>query len=746
MKRTSASVWWALCLGLLTSTTVLAGGVRTASPLPGDHVVFRYHDGSVGVMRGDVQVRPGEHALEPLKLGAELAHWTQRVLVDVDPAMAVRVADVLRSKGWRVVRPLGVKGWTLVDVKQATQADVEAVLRHLTGVRGWHLDAMRQLDVRQMAPSYFDLQWHLRNTNQRPDLQMSAGADVNVVPVWNNVTLGSRDTVIAVIDSGQDLGHAEFDDVDGLGPKVVAPFNPLDGSADPAPDSEDDFDPNSAHGIACAGLATANAFNGGVVGVCPECALMPIRIFSGAGFSTDTAAVDAFVHAIDSGADVISNSWGFGGGAAPPPLLDAFDRAVTEGRDGQGTVILFALGNSYEEAVAFEVANDPRVLAIGGTGADDVRVAYSTFGSSLDLMAPTGHDIDDGNGGVLLRGPQLVTTDRPGDLGYNPFLDPFIDEEWDVDTEFTVVMSGTSGACPIAAGAAGILVSLDPTLSHAQVFDLLRRGADQVGPEPYVNGRNDFYGHGRVNVEASVDLLQNGDVCTPIAEACNNNVDDDCDGAVDGDDTDCGFTLPAPVIDYGPCSVFSPDQCGDGFCLTPEIDAGEDGMCSAVCAGGGNCGDEAACVLFAMFGEEVPLCMPTCDSDDDCEDGFLCTSVDDTAVCAFRCEVSCPVGSDGCASDLGHCGNVEPQPEPQPEEPEPQPEEPEPQPEEPEPQPDAEPGAEPGVDGGNPFVRRPPPPRVHLKPVSCDATGGELWVFGLFTLLPLWRRRRRSAL
>ncbi|MCP4498393.1 MAG: S8 family serine peptidase [Deltaproteobacteria bacterium] len=148
-------------------------------------------------------------------------------------------------------------------------------------------------------------------------------------------------------------------------------------------------------------------------------------------------------------------------------------------------------------------------------------MAYSSFGQGLDLMAPTGHNVD--NSGEI-TGPQLVTTDRPGDLGFNPEYDEFIDPIVD-DTDYTAIMNGTSGSCPIAAGVAGLLLVAAPELGYAQIFDLLRKSADRVGPDPYPTGRNDLYGNGRVNVRRAFEALNAVELCVPApgGENCQTN-------------------------------------------------------------------------------------------------------------------------------------------------------------------------------------------------------------------------------
>ncbi|MCP4498394.1 MAG: S8 family serine peptidase [Deltaproteobacteria bacterium] len=364
--------------GRVADATNVFDGIRTSSPLSSDLKVLLFQDGSHGVLR--TKSHPNDDATEATKAsagerilplidlgGGAKGFWTGRVLLNIAREEREQVLAKIATRGWLSIRPLHVKGWVLVDVQGEKMADVDAVLASQSGVLGWHFDAMRKMDVRQIAAPQdplFEHQWHLKNRAHRPNMRMTSGADIDVESVWGIQTRGNLDTIIAVLDTGQDLGHPDFAPINGE--KEVFPFDTLTLSNDSTPD--DDDDPSSAHGIACAGLAAANAFFSapvipplakvGTVGVCPECAVMPIRILTSFGFTTDTAVIDAFVHAVSNGADVISNSWGFIG-AAPYPLFDVLEMTVKEGRGGKGAVVLFALGNSGVEAVPYEVANDP---------------------------------------------------------------------------------------------------------------------------------------------------------------------------------------------------------------------------------------------------------------------------------------------------------------------------------------------------------------------------------------------------
>lgn len=570
---------------------------------------------------------------------------TGRLLVDVGGAAPLDEAArrLAVDVGVDFVRALGVGRWALFDAREP--GAVSSALLRLgasAAVRRVEAELLRRLDVRSPFDDVlFPLQWHLENTGQRALPRMSSGADVKARQAWQ-ITTGDPDVIIAVIDTGQDLGHPDFDDPG----KMVAPLDTTDLSTDPSPEP---FESSGAHGIACAGLAAASRTGTvGTVGVCPDCGVMPIRIFDDAGFTTDTSVVDAFVHARAEGASIVSNSWGYAPQILPAAVLDALAAFVDEARGGLGGVVLFAIGNSYAEVAASEIAVDPRVLAVGGTGADDERVLYSTFGEGIDLVAPTGHDFDfDGQGGFVLVGPQLITTDRPGDDGFNPPFDDFVDPGVVVDLDYTATMSGTSGACPIAAGVAGLVLSVRPDLRYEQVFALLRDHAEKVGPVTYdARGWHPEYGFGRVDAFRAVLAAATDEVCAPADESCADGVDNDCDGSVDDEDEDCGFELPPPDAPVGAaCNVNDPEACGDGFCWT-FVASGE-GVCALTCLGG-VCPEGSLCVSTDDAWGDYPFCFQTCTDDGDCAPGAACIEAAEGRVCHPLCGLPagtlCPDG------------------------------------------------------------------------------------------------------
>jgi subtilisin family serine protease len=125
-------------------------------------------------------------------------------------------------------------------------------------------------------------------------------------------------------------------------------------------------------------------------------------------------------------------------------------------------------------------AAHPESIAVGAVTDFGCRSNYSQYGAALAVTAPS-------NGGIS----GITTTDRSGAAGYG-------------GGNYTATFGGTSSATPLTAGVAALLLSRNPNLTELQVRQILQATADQVGPDPYPDGRNDRYGYGRIDAAAAI--------------------------------------------------------------------------------------------------------------------------------------------------------------------------------------------------------------------------------------------------
>jgi len=317
----------------------------------------------------------------------------------------------------------------------------------------------------------FDQQWSLQNGRLQPWLP---DADVDAPGAWTT-TRGSAGIVIAVIDDGVDVFHPDLASrlVEGIDTTDEAPPAGVAGNAKCG----------DGHGTACAGIIAAVQDNGtGVTGVAPHCSVMPVRIARDDFWTTNAWAASGIQLAWQSGADVLSNSWG--GGSPSGLISSAIAGARNLGRGGLGCPVLFSSGNQDHPVVSYP-ARFPYAIAVGATSPCDERKSPAScdgeswwganYGLDLDLVAP----------GVL-----IPTTDIGGSCGY-------------VAGDFTTTFNGTSSACPLAAGVAGLVLSANPFLNASGVRWVLEHSADDLGAP----GWDAETGWGRINARRAVSFV-----------------------------------------------------------------------------------------------------------------------------------------------------------------------------------------------------------------------------------------------
>jgi subtilisin family serine protease len=367
-------------------------------------------------------------------------------------------------------------------------------------------------------------QWHLFHQGGS---YLSPNSHINAEAAWD-ITRGSRSVVIAIADDGFDLNHP---DLQGLG-KLVAPLDLQDQDAVPLPRRQEEN-----HGTAVAGLAVGEENGSGIVGVAPGCALLPIRT---TGFIDDRSIEQLFDQAVQRGAAVIACSWSPASNYFPLTLrqTNAITRAATEGRQGKGCVIVFSAGNANRplsgtvnerqwphHALSGPTqwlsgfAVHPDVIAVAACTSLATKAAYSNWGTSIAIAAPSNNappNMALPQVGTVPTGPEIrqtlpglgmVTSDRSDVAGYDP-------------GHYTQTFGGTSSACPVVAGVAGLILSVNPHLTARQVREILQTTADKIvdpNPDPQLGlsygtydgrGHSQWFGYGKVNAFAAVQAAQ----------------------------------------------------------------------------------------------------------------------------------------------------------------------------------------------------------------------------------------------
>lgn len=324
----------------------------------------------------------------------------------------------------------------------------------------------------------YSQQFQMNNTGQTIDgFSGTNDMDCNAPEAWA-ISTGSSSITVAVIDDGMEA-HEDLV-TSGGSSRLLAGYTPANnGNGTPNADG--------AHGQACSGIIAASHNGIGVQGVAPDVYLRSVNIFAGGESTTDLA--NAISWAKNNGADVMSNSWGYTSCTFTSTVLtNAINDANNTGRGGLGCVIIFASGNGYKTCVDYP-ANLAAVVAVGAFGNDGIKSDYSNAGSALDIAAPS----NDVSSAGFLSGAGVRTIDRPGSAGYDA-------------GNYTTSFGGTSAACPVVAGVAALVLSVDGSLTSTAAKNLLYSTAIDMGS----SGFDTSYGNGRVNAFAAVTAAGGG--------------------------------------------------------------------------------------------------------------------------------------------------------------------------------------------------------------------------------------------
>lgn len=298
-------------------------------------------------------------------------------------------------------------------------------------------------------PKFSEL-WGLHNTGQTGG---TADADIDALEAWD-ISVGSRDVIVAVIDTGVDHTHPDLANNMWVNPNEIAGDgidNDNNGYVDDVhginaiTDSGDPMD-DQGHGTHVSGTIGAIGNDGvGVVGVNQQVSIIGCKFLDagGSGSSADAIkCIDYLVGLKNAGVDVriSNNSWGGGG------YSQAMADAITSSEEA-GMLFVAAAGNS-----AVDNDSNPHypssyehesVLSVASTTHTDAMSSFSQWGLvSVDLGAP---------------GSAIVSTVPGG--GYDSF-------------------SGTSMATPHVAGAAALALSVNPSLTTSELKALLMDSGD----------------------------------------------------------------------------------------------------------------------------------------------------------------------------------------------------------------------------------------------------------------------------
>jgi len=223
--------------------------------------------------------------------------------------------------------------------------------------------------------------------------------------------------------------------------------------------------------------ATWTACRGCATSACSQFALLDC-----AQFITCPTLPDGSERKCDEAPNVVSNSWGGGRGNT------WFDGAIAAFHTA-GIIPVFSQGNSGPSCNTANSPGDRIVIGVGSTTIDDAHSSFSSVGPTVDgRMKPD----------ISAPGSNILSAYNTDDTAYR-------------------ALSGTSMACPHAAGTVSFLVAVKPDITYGDVMQLIREGTDTALNHtgrtcegiPDHQYPNHHFGHGRTNAFKSVRNLLN---------------------------------------------------------------------------------------------------------------------------------------------------------------------------------------------------------------------------------------------
>ena len=318
-------------------------------------------------------------------------------------------------------------------------------------------------------------QWALNNVGQAGGIP---DADIDAFEAWQ-VTTGSRNVVVAIVDSGIDFSHPDLAAYIWTNPREVA-GNGRDDDGNGYIDDvhgwdfvENDNTPQDGfwHGTHVAGIIGAVGNNGiGVSGVSQQVSILPLRFQNNSGSGYTGAAVSALNYVTRlklAGVPIVATNISWGGGTSTSLSL----QTALQAQANAGITVVVAAGNNggdndavprYPSSYAFD-----NIISVAGSDTADNLLGFSNYGAtSIDLAAP---------------GAGILSTLPGGGYG---------------------AISGTSMAAPHVTGTVALMAAVRPNATAAQIRSAVLGSVDRV---PALTGK--VATGGRLNAFAALGRI-----------------------------------------------------------------------------------------------------------------------------------------------------------------------------------------------------------------------------------------------
>jgi len=352
------------------------------------------------------------------------------------------VFDVISKYEGKVVNTVSKGGFSIASGSNLLAYVVDVSLED---VKAFTEEAEDLSSVRYVEPNY---RYKIAAVPNDPDYSQQWGLQkIEAEKAWD-IQTGSKDVIVAVIDTGIDYDHLD----------LSANYHPL--GYDWVNDDSDPMD-NNGHGTHVAGIIAAITNNSyGVSGIA-QVKIMAEKGLNANGNGNADDLANSIIHAVDVGADIISCSWGdwfkneFGSGTL-------VHEAVKYAHDND-VLIIASAGNNAITNKNYPAAFD-EVIAVTATDSSDLPASFTNWGEWVEIAAP---------------GVDIYST------------------VWD---DSYMMMSGTSMSSPLVAGVAALILSQYPDMSAEDIRRRIQLSADDLG----IPGYDYYYGYGRINAFKAV--------------------------------------------------------------------------------------------------------------------------------------------------------------------------------------------------------------------------------------------------